>query len=178
MNPVELSADGRLTQDGKMIDSRPLPVLGAPVRLAEGCTLRSCFRLVANHPILAELNPFFPTCMEQVAGCPETGCRDPEIVETLVTKTVEMIGFPGKPRLEIYHSLVAVGNEDIREIRLCPLESILDMPLRLGKLKHIVFGDRVDVFEFETVFTLFELLDTIAWELSFHGSPPACRLRR
>jgi hypothetical protein len=36
----------------------------------------------------------------------------------------------------------------------------------------------MDVFEFETVFTLFEFIDGIAWELSFHGTPDACDLRR
>jgi hypothetical protein len=52
------------------------------------------------------------------------------------------------------------------------------MPLRLGKLKHVVFGDKIDVFEFETVFSLFEFIDGVAWELSFHGAPEACELRR
>ena len=50
------------------------------------------------------------------------------------------------------------------------------MPLRLGLLKHVVFGDRVDVFSFETVYTLFEFIDSIAWELSFHGTPRECKI--
>ncbi len=52
--------------------------------------------------------------------------------------------------------------QDFHEIKDFPLESLLDMPLRLGKLKHIVFGDKVDLFEFDTVFTLFELIDAIS----------------
>ena len=69
------------------------------------------------------------------------------------------------------------GNEAV-EIRSSRLEGLLDVSLRLGKLKHVVFGDKVDVFEFDTVFTLFELIDGIAWELSFHGTPEACEIRR
>ena len=50
------------------------------------------------------------------------------------------------------------------------------MPLKLGMLKHIIFGDKVDVFEFDTVFSLFEFIDGIVWELSFHGTPKECAL--
>ena len=52
----------------------------------------------------------------------------------------------------------------------------MDMPLKLGVLKHIVFGDKVDVFEFETVFNLFEFIEGIIWELSFQGTPKECTL--
>ncbi len=89
-----------------------------------------------------------------------------------------MIGFPGIPHLEIYHSLHGLQGADFHEIKDFPLESLLDMPLRLGKLKHVVFGDKVDLFEFDTVFTLFELIDAIVWELSFHGTLLACEIRR
>jgi hypothetical protein len=89
-----------------------------------------------------------------------------------------MIGFPGEPRLEIYHSLRGVYGTEVGEIKSSRLERLLDLPLRLGKLKHVVFGDRMEDFEFETVFILFEFVDGIAWELSFHGTPDACDLRR
>jgi hypothetical protein len=39
------------------------------------------------------------------------------------------------------------------------VDMLLDTPVRLGKLKHVIFGDQVDVFEFDTVFTLFELVE-------------------
>ena len=55
---------------------------------------------------------------------------------------------------------------------------ILDMPVRLGRLRHIVFGDKVDIFEFDTVFTLFEFIEGIAWELGFQVGSTQCALRR
>jgi hypothetical protein len=58
------------------------------------------------------------------------------------------------------------------------LENLLDLPVKLGRLKHVIFGDRVDIFEFDTVYTLFEFIDGIAWELSFHGTPKQCEIRR
>ncbi len=87
-----------------------------------------------------------------------------------------MIGFPGEPRLEIYHSLCGVRGAENLEIKSFHLESLLDMPLKLGVLKHIVFGDKVDMFEFDTVFNLFEFIEGIIWELSFQGTPKECAL--
>jgi hypothetical protein len=55
---------------------------------------------------------------------------------------------------------------------------LLDTKVRLGKLRHVIFGDQVDVFEFDTVFTFFELIEGIGWELGFHGTPRECQIRR
>ena len=87
-----------------------------------------------------------------------------------------MIGFPGQPRLEIYNSLCGIRAGKTFEIRSFHLENILDMPLQLGRLKHIVFGDKVEIFEFDTIFNLFELIEGIVWELSFHATPRECAL--
>ena len=69
------------------------------------------------------------------------------------------------------------AGEDRTEIKFMQLAGLLDLPIRLGCLRHVVFGDQVDIFEFKTVFTLFELIDGIAWQLSFHGSPGTVRTR-
>jgi hypothetical protein len=178
MNSVTLSNNGLLLADGKTVDSRPLMFLNAQVQLAADCTLRSYFRMIEQYPIFSEFNPFFSTCMETYRSCPASGCHDRSLDYLILTKTIEMIGFPGKPRLEIYHSLYGVQDHDLSEIRLFTLELLLDVPLKLGKLKHVIFGDKTDMFEFDTVFTLFELIDAIVWELSFHGSLLACDIRR
>ncbi|NJL58913.1 MAG: hypothetical protein HC887_03960 [Desulfobacteraceae bacterium] len=89
-----------------------------------------------------------------------------------------MIGFPGEPRMEIYNSFHGVFGKEHFELKLYKPEGLLDMPIKLGRLKHIVFGDKVDIFEFDTVFTLFELIDAVAWELSFQTGPMECQLRR
>ncbi len=78
--------------------------------------------------------------------------------------------------MEIYTSLYGVYGNETCDLRSVQLENILDMPLKLGKLKHIVFGDQEDVLAFETVFTLFEFIDGILWDLSFHGTLGACAL--
>ena len=60
---------------------------------------------------------------------------------------------------------------------------IFDLQRSSGKvvsrnLKHVIFGDKVDVFEFDTFYNFFEFIDGIAWELSFHGAPAKCEIRR
>jgi hypothetical protein len=110
--------------------------------------------------------------------CAKTNSVDSGLDRLLLNKTIEMIAFPGEPRLEIYHSLYGVKGNETLEIRFFTLDSLLDLPFRLGKLKHVVFGDSIDLFEFETVYTLFEVIDAVAWELSFHGTQRACTIRR
>ena len=125
---------------------------------------------------MIRLGAFYPALMEQYGKCPPSGCRW-EAFECLeLAKTVEMVGYPGKPRLDIYTVLHGTGADTPVDIRSLALEFLLDMPLRLGRLKHVIFGDRVDTFSYETMYTLFEFIDSIAWELSFHNIPAQCKI--
>jgi hypothetical protein len=178
MNTVTLKNNGALFSDGKPVGDEPLMCLGMQVVLDDDVTLRSVFRMIEKYPLLARLNAFFPTYIEQYREVPADGCTCDDFAHVEFSKTVEMIGYPGEPRLEIYTALKGEGEGAPCEIRNYELEHLLDMPLRLGKLRHIVFGDKVDQFEFGTVFTLFEFIDGIVWELSFHGTLRACALRR
>lgn len=133
--------------------------------------------MLDQYPILVKLNDFFPSYQQQCRT--HSGARS--VCDSLDAlefyKTVEMIGVPEK-RMEIYNSLVGICQEDRTEIKFMQLTGLLDLPIRLGCLRHVVFGDQVDIFEFDTVFTLFELIDGIAWQLSFHGTPQQCELGR
>ena len=178
MNSVILQPDGSIVADSTKDPADPLVYLSYGVQLAPAYTLRSFFRMIAAYPLLARLNTFFPGQLEQFHACPPDKCNLGEYDTLEFSKTVEMVGFPGEPKLEIYNSLKGLSGDQAVEIRSSRLDGLLDVPLRLGKLKHVVFGDKVDVFDFDTVFSLFELIDGIAWELSFHGTPEACEIRR
>ena len=178
MNTVTLEADGRIVCEGKRVDSEPLVYLGYGVDLGQAYCLRSWFSMLERYDQLPRLNAFFPACIEQYRRCPPHGCDFSGFDHLAFSKTVEMIGFPGDPRLEIYNSLRGLRGEQSEDIRFIGLEGLLDIPLQLGGLKHVVFGDKVDVFEFETVFTFFEFIDGIIWELSFQYAPKECQLRR
>jgi hypothetical protein len=176
MNRVNLQPDGQLMVEGRDHVQQALACLGYQVRLDPGCRLRSYFRMLEKYPVLGQLGDFFPLLLEQYRHCPGHGCRWESLEALELAKTVEMIGYPGKPRLEIYNILHGVGASETIEIRSLAMEFILDMPLRLGSLRHVIFGDDMDTFNFDTVYTLFEFIDSIAWELSFHGTPARCNL--
>ena len=178
MDTIDLQPDGELLDEKGRPVSEPLRVLSFRIRLHADATLRSFFRMIKRHPILAQLSTFFPDFMEQYDQCADSGCNTGGYDYLEFGKTVEMIGYPGEPKLEIYHSLKGATGAQMEEIRSSQLQGLLDIPLKLGKLKHIVFGDKLDAFEFDTVFNFFEFIDGIAWELSFHGRPQACELRR
>ncbi len=178
MNTVTLQSDGALAQREQAIEADPLVFLNHQVELDRGYTLRSFFKMIERYPVFGKLNEFLPECLQQYRSCPDGECVAPEVGHLELYKTVEMMGFPGEPRLEIYPTLCGVQGSDSCEIKAFPLEQLLDMPVRIGKLKHVVFGDTVDVLEFDTVFNLFEFIEGIVWQLSFHRNPQACALRR
>jgi hypothetical protein len=177
MNTIALKQDGSILLNGKTVATELLKVLGFRVELEEGFPLRGYFEMLGKYSLLLELNDFFPVFREQFRDCPKNGCCFNSIEYLEFSKTIEMIGFPGK-RLEIYTSLMGIYGQETCEIKSLQLENLLDLPVKLGRLKHVIFGDRVDIFEFDTVYTLFEFIDGIAWELSFHGTPKQCEIRR
>ena len=177
MNSVTLEANGILTAKAQAVVEDPLRYLGYQVRLVPDCTLRSYFNLLDNYASLTRLGDFFVMLREQYAKCPQQDCLWPAYSCLEFTKVVEMIGFPGDPRLDVYNTLQGRQDAKVEEIRMLPLAVLIDMPIRLGRLRHVIFGDSVDTFEFETIYTLFEFIDGIAWELSFHGTPLECQIR-
>jgi hypothetical protein len=178
MNAATLHSDGSILAGSLSVKDEVLACLACQIELENGYRLRSFFSMLERYPLLAKTNTFCQDLLEQARNCPADGCEWPGFSALEFSKTVEMIGFPGKPRLEIYNVFRGVQGDETEEIRSLRLESLLDMPIRLGNLRHVIFGDKVDVFEFETVYTLFEFIDGIVWELSFHGSPRECQLRR
>ncbi|MEF2146254.1 MAG: hypothetical protein V3573_12480, partial [Desulfovibrionaceae bacterium] len=100
MNSVILAANGILIEGGKPVETALLRRLNAAVQPDPEYTLRSFFRMAERYPVLLELNAFFPTLLERAAKAPARGCTSPGIDALELSRTVEMIGFPGKPRME------------------------------------------------------------------------------
>ena len=176
MNQITLQKDGSVRENSHIVAGDSLRILGCQVELEEGYTLRSFFRMFEKYALLVKLDAFVPDCLQRYLACPKKHCTSYNIDHLVFYKTVEMIGFPGEPRLEIYNTLCGILGKDSCELKSFHLESLLDMPLKLGVLKHIVFGDKVDVFEFDTVFSLFEFIEGVIWELSFQATPRECAL--
>lgn len=175
MNPIRLEEDGTLWLGDRPLTSDPLTCLGCPVVLNPSCTLRSFFLLLDRETTLQRLNAFATSFLANFRRCPDQGCAIDGIEALQLNRVVEMTGFPGTPAIRIYVTLEGVGPEGHSDVKTAGLENLLDMPLRLGRLKHTVFGDQVDTMAFDTVFNLFELIDGVCWELSFHNLPDRCR---
>lgn len=179
MDRVRLEPDGTLWREQNPLprDAETIPFLRYQIVLAKSCTLRSFFQMVERYPLLAQLNPYLLPYLSQYRKCPETNCTTPGIDRIELTRTVEMVGFPGDPRMEIYLSMNGAGASGTVAIKSFWLENLLDIPLSLGRLKHVVFGDGIDTFRFDTTYTLFEFVEGVSWELSFHNMPAECRIR-
>jgi hypothetical protein len=176
MHTIALHPDGTLMHRDKPLAGEPLAYLGFQVVLDTDCTLRSIFRMLDHFSILAKLNPFCESFAAHYRTCPDRDCRCDAVDHLELTRTVEMVGYPGNPNMQIFVSLEGRSGRDPCDIKPYWLEQLLDLPLRLGRLKHRVFGDTVDTFDFDTGFTLFELIDGICWQLSFHNLPAQCRV--
>ena len=177
MNLVTLKADGTISRNDNVLGTDPLRLLSCQVKLEDKFTLRSYFFMLENYPLFSRFNPFFSVIREQYNTCPKSECIWDGINSLEFSKTVEMIGFP-KKRLEIYNTFLGVYKKKSFEIKSMQLEHLLDITVNLGKVKHIIFGDQINIFEFDTVFTLFEFIEGILWELSFHANPKHCEIRR
>jgi hypothetical protein len=176
MNKTRLCVDGAIEAVPAGNTEKLLSTLPNVVELEPGYTLRSFFSMLDTYEALTHLNPFFADLLEQYHRGASSGCKVDGMERLVLEKKVEMVGFPGKPRLEIYRSFSGVRKGKSVAIKEFQVDMLLDMRISLGKLKHVVFGDQVDVFEFETVFTFFEFVEGIGWELGFHGTPKECQL--
>ena len=178
MNVVTLTKTGTMICNDKIVDSDPLLYLGYQVMLEEGFTLRSFLMMFDHYPEFKKLSAFSPNqdinrldrqVSEQIGG-------DIDYLE--LEKKIEMIGLHDPPKLEMYIAFHAVSQAGSRDVKLLDLNFILDTPVKLGKLKHIIFGDKIDRLEFTTVYSLFEFIDGIMWELGFQSLPASCDIRR
>jgi len=179
MDDVILNTEGILVgSDGKPV-ADALRALGARVTLAPGFTLRGFLRMLKAHPVLLRLSEFAPEFAAQYDSWPAADCWPAGLEVLEFARVVELIGHPGPARLEIYHTLRGrvAGGEDL-EIKGWRVEMLLDVPVVLGQLRHVVFGDRVQEFHFKTVCNLFEFYEGVLWQLAFHGTPLECALRR
>jgi len=178
MNKVILKQSGELADHRDQLMTDALTVLASRLVLDRDLTLRGFARMLRSYPDLQRLSTFAPTL--SALGLSESDSGNTAGLDRLeFSRVVEIIGTPTPPRLEVYHILRGcAGNEDDLEIRGWPTEALMDVPIRMGALRHVVFGDNVHSFRFETVCTLFDFIDGIIWQLAFHGAPRECALRR
>lgn len=177
MNSIRLARNGMiLAEDGNQVLA-PLPVLAGKISLESGYTLRSFLEMMQRYPALQEISVFIPPLLEEYGRCRGSGAAGDALTHLELTKKAEMVGYPGDPRFNILCSLSGHYNEAEQELRLFQLHALLDVPIKLGRLRHTVFGDTVNIMDFETDFTLFEFIEGVAWEFGFQRFPEHCSVR-
>jgi len=178
MEQIFLHKNGMITKKGKKPRLSVLKLLGNTVEMDKAFTMDSFFKMVGLYPDLKNISEILEPLLEIILKNSGSGCKAAELESLLFYKTIEIKGFPGSPSLNFYTTLKGVANKEIIDLKFFHLENLLNHQLKLGKLKHVVFGDREDVFQYETFYTLFELVEGIAWELSFNFNPLECSIRR
>ncbi|MBU0463631.1 MAG: hypothetical protein KKD21_14365 [Proteobacteria bacterium] len=178
MEKIFLYKNGVIKKKGKKLTISVLKILGNYIEIDESFTLSSFFMMVNQYPDLKNISEILEPLIEIVLKNCSSEFKNKELESLLFYKTIEIEGFPGSPRLNFYTSLKGVSNKKMIDLKFFHLEDLLNHKLKLGKLKHVVFGDKEDVFQYETFYTLFELVEGIAWELSFNFNPLECSIRR
>ena len=105
-----------------------------------------------------------------------SGCRYPGLEALRLGKRVELTGFPGTPRVDVYLAVEGVGDE-LPELRFFRLRDMLDTPLQTGTARHVLLGETATALDAETSFTVFDLLEGMGWELGFQGGSLTCNLK-
>ncbi|MBT3177760.1 MAG: hypothetical protein HOG03_11020 [Desulfobacula sp.] len=178
MEKIFLHKNGVITKKGKKTITSVLKLLGNTIEIDEIFTLGSFFAMVKKYPDLKNISEILEPLLEIILKNRGSEFKTEELESLLFYKIIEIKGFPGSPNLNFYTNLKGVVGKEILDLKFFHLENLLDLKLKLGKLKHVVFGDREDAFQYETFYTLFEFVEGIAWELSFNFNPLECSIRR
>ena len=114
MDTIRLRADGTLSSDAPFAG-----LLRMKLEIDEDATLRSFFRLLRRCPLAREVAPGLAEALEEAEACPPAGCRYPGLEALRLAKRVELSGFPGAPRVDVYLAVEGVG-DDLPELRFFP----------------------------------------------------------
>ena len=162
----------------------PLDHLYDYCELDEEVTLKHIFELVANHQALKALISIYSTCQhinayhalarvatEKITDLHYLEISDIAEIWTRKKRTWANLGYPD------FHGIGdTVDGNDGYAIEFTPVNEIVNLPIRIKKEFRIIrYGEQVIrptvLFKGKRKYTLFEILDTIYDEVSFHGTP-------
>jgi hypothetical protein len=177
MEKLMLTKEGRMMKQRKPFTGNPLTALSLHVELEPGFTLASFFSMIRTYKVFIQLSQLLDPLLTMAEDAGKNFPKAREMDQLVFYKTIAMRGFPGKPGLEIYNSLKGVKGGKILGLKFFQMESLLEHELCLGELKHIIFGDQQDMFTYDTSYSLYELIEGVAWEMSFNFNPLQCSIR-
>lgn len=136
------------------------------VELDSDYTLRSYFKMLERYEELTLLDYFAIDFIKEYLACPKSNCLSEGIEYLQLAKTLN-IDFT-YTELEECLDFRGMSTTEKYALDLQPLNTLLDIPLKLGKAETII---QQEITEYTTTFSLFEFVKSIIWELSFHGLP-------
>ncbi len=178
MEKICLTKEGVILKKNKAVTGNVFSLLSHTIVLAPGFTLASFFALISQYPCLIKMSELLDTYLTMAKNSNGQFPQTREIEGLVFFKTIAMKGFPGKPGIQIYNSLKGRNGDETKALKFFQMDSLLEHELILGDLKHVIFGDNQDLFTYETFYSLFELIEGIAWEMSFNFNPLQCSIRR
>lgn len=178
MENITINTSGQILKQGKVLAQSVLSVLGSCISLDQQFTLSDFFKMAKTYPQLQQISPVLPSLLEIADQNETAGFPAQELAGLIFYKTIEIKGFPPPPDLSIFNGLKGICGEGMKDLKFYHLETLLGHTISLGRLNHIVFGDKTDIFQYETFYTLFEFVEGVAWELSFNFNPLHCSIRR
>lgn len=178
MHRLNIKKCGTIFEGQSAVSGNPLRFSGSAVSLEPSFTLASYFLMLNAYPELQQLSEMIPALME-IAG---PHLEHPEKEETLTGlvffKTIEIKGDKLPPELTLYNQVKGKDDHGLKNLKFFHIETLLGHHLSLAPLEHIVFGDTQDTLQFDTFYSLFEFVESIAWQLSFNFNPLQCSIRR
>ena len=178
MEIISINKTGGIIKNNKPATGDVLRLLGNTIYLDDDITLGSFFMMLEKYPVFLVISEVLPALLQIASTATDSASKADKIDRLVFYKTIDIKGFPGKPSLTFYNSLKGVYNETYMDLKFFHLETLLEHQLVLGNLDHVIFGDKEERFSYQTTYTLFELLEGIAWELSFNFNPIECSIRR
>lgn len=138
-----------------------LSLLKFRIDLEEGYTLRDWFTMIINYPCLQAIDMFFESFIEEFNNCPKSGCYNSNMPFIKLSKIIS-----------IENSVANIRNDVTGEpnwgLDFTQLNTYVDTPLKLEEI-HLCEHDEVK--KYETDYTLWDIVQSIIWELSFYGTP-------
>jgi hypothetical protein len=153
-----------------------LSYLQYAVRLEDGFTLRSYFKLIENYPALQSLDYYFYEYVDEYKQTPKKNCIMDDVSCIEVSNVVDLSEGEGISDVQIWVNVS--GKDKIIEnerwaLDFSSLADMLDIPIVLSGCYVTDYKDG----EFKTrefkdyAFSFWEFLKSIIDEISFHGSP-------
>jgi len=156
-----------------------LKYLWRTITLSDSFTLRDWFKLLLNYPDLQKLSSYSGSLIEEFQSAPQSSCIPEEFSTIGLVKRVVIEENKDEP-IEMYHYVGVDGipnnNDDdlVYGIDFCKLSEILDVRIKLLDANVLHLQDESNIklnIDTSTKYTLFDLISSLFYELSFYGTP-------